>query len=288
MPLHRLELQVIAQLILLRNLNSTNGLCNGTRLIVRELKPHLIVGEILYGARKGDVACIPRITLAPTDTTMPFTLSRRQFPVRLAYCVTISKAQGQSFTRVWLYCLPQNVIVINNCMGLFHVPHHSKGWNLLLLEAHVTKPLISNKRCCNLTSQLPCCIFFTTISVEIWSIGITRWGFCFCCFCFLWFFVSPGFCRAFFFSAGCCSAWFCSPVFFFARVCFRPGVFSPGVCFAWVMFVRVVSPVFVFARGFVRRCFLRPGFVSPVVFARGISAFRLVCWGPVNIKPNVM
>ncbi len=47
MPLHKLCLKVGATIILLRNLSPKKGLCNGTRLIVRELKDHLIVAEII-------------------------------------------------------------------------------------------------------------------------------------------------------------------------------------------------------------------------------------------------
>ena len=46
---------------------------------------------------------IPRITLQPSDSRFPFTLRRRQFPVRLAFAMTINKSQGQSLSRVGLY-----------------------------------------------------------------------------------------------------------------------------------------------------------------------------------------
>jgi hypothetical protein len=35
--------------------------------------------------------------------SFPFTLRRRQFPVRLAFAMTINKSQGQSLSRVGLY-----------------------------------------------------------------------------------------------------------------------------------------------------------------------------------------
>ncbi|XP_065674125.1 uncharacterized protein LOC136091069 [Hydra vulgaris] len=38
--------------------------------------------------------------LAPSDSNLPFVLKRRQFPVRLAYSMTINKSQGQTFDRV--------------------------------------------------------------------------------------------------------------------------------------------------------------------------------------------
>lgn len=43
---------------------------------------------------------IPRIDIAPTDTNLPFTLRRRQFPITLAYSMTITKSQGQTFDHV--------------------------------------------------------------------------------------------------------------------------------------------------------------------------------------------
>ena len=43
---------------------------------------------------------IPRIVIAPTDSNLPFVLRRRQFPVTLAYSMTITKSQGQTFEHV--------------------------------------------------------------------------------------------------------------------------------------------------------------------------------------------
>ena len=86
--------------MLLRNLNVHNGLCNGTRLIVKELHDNLIVAETITTKQ---TVLIPRIKLAPSDINLPFVLERRQFPVRLAYSMTINKAQGQTFDKVGIY-----------------------------------------------------------------------------------------------------------------------------------------------------------------------------------------
>ena len=49
---------------------------------------------------------IPRIQLSPDEDVFPFQWARRQFPVRVAFAMTINKAQGQTLQRVGVY-LPQ-------------------------------------------------------------------------------------------------------------------------------------------------------------------------------------
>ena len=93
MPSHNLLLKIGSPIILLRNLDAPR-LCNGTRLSVKSLMPHVIEATILTGCAKGEDVFIPRIPLIPTD--MPFEFKRLQFPVRLAFAMSINKAQGQS------------------------------------------------------------------------------------------------------------------------------------------------------------------------------------------------
>jgi ATP-dependent DNA helicase PIF1 len=49
---------------------------------------------IIKGKYKGQDVLIPRIPMIPTD--LPFDFKRLQFPVRLAFAMTINKSQGQS------------------------------------------------------------------------------------------------------------------------------------------------------------------------------------------------
>jgi ATP-dependent DNA helicase PIF1 len=95
-------------IILLRNLNPSEGLCNGTRLICRGFQSKVIDAEIITGSHMGKCVFIPRITLSSSESKLPFILNRRQFPVRVAFSMTINKSQGQSLNRVGVY-LPEPV-----------------------------------------------------------------------------------------------------------------------------------------------------------------------------------
>lgn len=105
-PLHKTVLKVGAPILLLRNLDPANGLCNGTRLLITRLGGRVIEGKILTGSLAGNVAFIPRIALtSESNIGLPFTLRRVQFPIRLAFGMTINKSQGQSLNHVGLYLI---------------------------------------------------------------------------------------------------------------------------------------------------------------------------------------
>jgi ATP-dependent DNA helicase PIF1 len=122
-PPHQLTLKQGATIILLRNLDLKNGLCNGTKLIFVSMR-----GNYLMLVRKADnssatiktdhhlhqnnnsnstfdnaLIAIPRIDFNVTETQLPFHMKRRQFPVKLAFAITINKSQGQSLKRVGIY-----------------------------------------------------------------------------------------------------------------------------------------------------------------------------------------
>ncbi|CAN1178192.1 ATP-dependent DNA helicase PIF1 [Linum perenne] len=107
-PEHAITLKEQTPVMILRNINPALGLCNGTRIFITKLCQHVLKGVVIGGFSEGTLVAIPMIVLDVTEHRRPFTLCRRQFPVRTCYAMTINKSQGQTLDVVGLY-LPKPV-----------------------------------------------------------------------------------------------------------------------------------------------------------------------------------
>ncbi|XP_024009492.1 uncharacterized protein LOC112084575 [Eutrema salsugineum] len=94
--------------MLLRNIDPKNRLCNGTRLIIIKMANYVLQAQIITGSKVGEKVLIPRILLSPSEMKLPFRMRRKQFPITLAFAMTINKSQGQTLEKVGLY-LPRPV-----------------------------------------------------------------------------------------------------------------------------------------------------------------------------------
>ncbi|KAG2210720.1 hypothetical protein INT45_010825, partial [Circinella minor] len=93
-------LKIGMPLVLLRNLDSDAGLCNRTKVFVTRLLDWSIGVKKIDQGHEGTEHFLPRINMCTTKGEYPFILCRRQLPVRLAFAMTIHKAQGQTLEHV--------------------------------------------------------------------------------------------------------------------------------------------------------------------------------------------
>ena len=81
--------------------------CNGTKYIIKKLHKNFIQAEIAIGKYKGNKILIPRIIHISNKNEFPFTVRRKQFPIKAAFAITSNKSQGQTLDKVGVY-LPTN------------------------------------------------------------------------------------------------------------------------------------------------------------------------------------
>ena len=87
---------IYCPIMLIRNLSHSQGLLNGTRLKIANLGKCIIEAIITTGKHAGQSVFLPRITITPSDSGLPFDERRQQFPIRPAFAITINKSQGQT------------------------------------------------------------------------------------------------------------------------------------------------------------------------------------------------
>ena len=123
MPPHCLKLKIGCVIMLLRNLDLKAGLCNGTQMKVCALQNNYTDAEVLTSVSSGKRVFVPRIQLAPSDSNLPFVLKRRQFPVRLAYSMTINKSLGQTLIELGYISKNRVSLMVNYMLHVQELEH---------------------------------------------------------------------------------------------------------------------------------------------------------------------
>ncbi|XP_058776053.1 uncharacterized protein LOC131650355 [Vicia villosa] len=141
LPNHSIKLKVGATIMLMRNLDQSEGLCNGTRLTVTRLAAHVIEAKIISGKNVGNLFYIPRMSLSPSQSPWPFKLVRRQFPIIVSFAMTINKSQGQSLDNVGLY-LPKEVFSHGQLYVAISRVKSKKGLRILIHDKD-KEPMLS-------------------------------------------------------------------------------------------------------------------------------------------------
>lgn len=132
MPPHELNLKTGLPVMLLRNVYPSEGLCNGTRLIITDLAKFVLRARIITGSHIGNTALILRIALTSTKSKWPFIMKRIQFPIKPCYAMTINKSQGQSLNLVGLY-LPTPVFSHGQLYVALSMVTNPKGLKILMI-----------------------------------------------------------------------------------------------------------------------------------------------------------
>ena len=86
------------------------GHCNGTRYLVKDIGTYRLLLEKL-NPKVGDkniILLLPRIPMNHKSKDFPCTISRLQFPIKIAYCLTINRAQRQLASKCGIL-LPKDV-----------------------------------------------------------------------------------------------------------------------------------------------------------------------------------
>ncbi|XP_057811274.1 uncharacterized protein LOC131025497 [Salvia miltiorrhiza] len=132
-PNHEIYLKVGTPVMLLRNIDHANGLCNRTRLMITRLGHHVLEAQILTGDNANQKILILRMSLTPADPRLPFKFERRQFPLIVSYAMTINKSQGQSLSHVGLF-LPRPVFTHGQLYVAVSRVRSRGGLKILLYE----------------------------------------------------------------------------------------------------------------------------------------------------------
>ena len=111
--------------------------------MVRALRDRCIEATILTLAQAGEVVFIPRITLINDGphNTLPVQLKRLQFPVCLAFAMTMNKSQGQTVPRVGDY-LPDQFLHTGSSMLRCHASRHVPTFGSWLSTPNPMSPAV--------------------------------------------------------------------------------------------------------------------------------------------------
>ncbi|XP_019457532.1 PREDICTED: ATP-dependent DNA helicase PIF1-like [Lupinus angustifolius] len=69
LPNYKIKLKVGTPIMLLRNLDQSEGLCNGTRLVVTKMANHVLEAKIMSGKNIGNITYIPRLSMSPSQSS---------------------------------------------------------------------------------------------------------------------------------------------------------------------------------------------------------------------------
>ena len=154
-PPHLLKLRVGYKVMLLRNLNVKQDICNGVRMVVRKLQQYVLEVQLLTSTFAGTTTSIPRIDLHPTQTQLPIPFTRRQIFVPPAFAMTINKVQGQTFEKIGLW-LEKPVFTHGQLYAALSRMRNKASLHVQLLDGCTTTTNVVYREALTSCAHLPC------------------------------------------------------------------------------------------------------------------------------------
>ena len=150
-PPHALKLKIGDICMLMRTLSRKDKLCNNTRVIIKDIKRFKIRVQLLQPGIPVYYD-VPRIRFIFTMRYgKGFKMMRTQFPLRLAYAITINRSQGQTTSRTVLDIHDQPFMHGQCYVAMSRVRHYNdimifcKDSDVFALEGeHMCGPIIHN------------------------------------------------------------------------------------------------------------------------------------------------
>lgn len=146
-PPANLTLKAGARYMIVRNM--TPIICNGVLAEVVSFSRWQCTIRLLTGPGIGQIVKLPRISFHITSeiSGLPFNFTRRQFPLTLAYCVTVHKSQGQTLKKI---CIIADTDPFAH--GMVYVALSRVGsWSNVIFYSPREETFIKNKVCKKLT-----------------------------------------------------------------------------------------------------------------------------------------
>ena len=104
-PNHEIRLKVGDPIILLRNLDPSDDMCNGTRLVVTQMSPYILQARIILGANVGEKNVGPKAIFKSFRQYNSFQILKEAVS---NFSILYNDSQGQSLKHVGIF-LPRPV-----------------------------------------------------------------------------------------------------------------------------------------------------------------------------------